>query len=242
MVLVLLCVLMGFRSAALVTTALPVTAAITLVFLYVSGNAVNNMVIFSSILVMGMVVDGAIIVVENIYRHIELGKDPVQAAKQGIGEVGIPVIAADLTTIAAFLPMLMVSGITGEFMAVLPKVVTVALFGSVLVDHFLLPVACSRFFSRRSSVHVEPVSYKAQRNPSTDDHDGMVQEKEQTIHVGGIRFLQKFYVRLLKSAIAHQWITVLLTVYAFSLAVVMLSTGRIRTRRDREVIQHCSKG
>ena len=227
MVLVLLRVLMGFRSAALVTIALPVTAAITLVFLYVSGNAVNNMVIFSSILVMGMVVDGAIIVVENIYRHIELGEDPVQAAKQGIAEVGIPVIAADLTTIAAFLPMLMVSGITGEFMAVLPKVVTVALFGSVLVDHFLLPVACSRFFSRRSAAHGEPVLYKAEKNSSTEGHDDVAQEKERISNVGGIRFLQTFYVRLLKSAIAHQWITVLLTVYALSLAVVMLATGRI---------------
>src|SRR5690606_23233543 len=100
----------------------------------------SNMVIFSFILVLGMVVDGAIIVAENIYRHIERGEDPVTAAKVGIEEVGAPVIVADLTTVAAYLPMMLVPGIMGDFMGVMPKVVAVSLLGSILVDHFLIPV------------------------------------------------------------------------------------------------------
>src|SRR5690606_13628426 len=97
-------------------------------------------------------VDGAIIVAENIHRHIERGEDPVDAAKVGIEEVGIPVIAADLTTIAAYLPMLLVPGIMGDFMGVMPKVVTAASIGSILVDHFIIPTLAARWYRRRTPV------------------------------------------------------------------------------------------
>ena len=108
------------------------------------------MVVFSFILVLGMVVDGAIIVAENIHRHIERGEDPTTAAKQGIDEVGLPVIAADLTTVAAFLPMVLVPGIMGDFMGVMPRVVSAALLGSVLVDHFLIPTLAARWYRQRT--------------------------------------------------------------------------------------------
>ncbi len=148
-VLVILAWSMGMRISILVLMAIPFSMAIALIFLFASGIAISNMAIFSFLLVLGMVVDGAIIVAENIHRHIERGETPVQAAKTGIDEVGIPVIAADLTTVAAFLPMLLVPGIMGDFLGVMPKVVTVALLGSVLVDHFLIPVAAAYWYGRR---------------------------------------------------------------------------------------------
>ena len=149
LVLVILMWTMGLRISILVLVAIPFSMAVALVFLYFTGVPVSNMVIFSFILVLGMVVDGAIIVAENIHRHIEMGKDPVDAAKIGIHEVGVPVIAADLTTVAAFLPMLLVPGIMGDFMSVMPKVVSVALIGSVLVDHFVIPAVAARWYSKR---------------------------------------------------------------------------------------------
>jgi multidrug efflux pump subunit AcrB len=149
LVLVILGWTMGLRISLLVLIAIPFSMAVGLQFLYVAGVPVSNMVVFSFILVLGMVVDGAIIVAENIHRHIERGEDPVDAAKIGIAEVGVPVIAADLTTIAAFLPMLLVPGIMGDFMGVMPKVVSVALLGSVIVDHFVLPTLAARWYKRR---------------------------------------------------------------------------------------------
>ena len=128
------------------------------------------MVVFSFILVLGMVVDGAIIVAENIHRHIERGEDPVDAAKVGIDEVGLPVIAADLTTIAAYLPMLLVPGIMGDFMGVMPKVVSVALFGSILVDHFVIPTLAARWYSRREPVGDESQSF-AKLTATHDSHE-----------------------------------------------------------------------
>ena len=163
LVLVILSWSMGLRISALVLTAIPLSTAVALIVLYATGVPLSNMVIFSFILVLGMVVDGAIIVAENIYRHVERGEDPVLAAKTGIQEVGMPVIIADLTTIAAYLPMLLVPGMMGDFMGVMPKVVSMALLGSMLVDHFLIPVMAARFFRQRSLEEAD--RKRAQRDP-----------------------------------------------------------------------------
>lgn len=149
LVLVILAWSMGLRISILVLLAIPFSTAVALVFLYATGIPISNMVVFAFILVLGMVVDGAIIVAENIHRHIERGEDPIDAAKVGIEEVGLPVIAADLTTIAAFGPMLLVPGIMGDFMGVMPKVVSVALLGSVLVDHFIIPTLAARWYRKQ---------------------------------------------------------------------------------------------
>ena len=150
LVLIILSWTMGLRISILVLMAIPFSSAVGLSFLYFYEIPVSNMVIFSFILVLGMVVDGAIIVAENIHRHVELGEDPVTASKIGIREVGMPVIMADLTTIAAYLPMLLVPGIMGDFMSVMPKVVSVTLLGSVLVDHFVIPALAAQWYKQRT--------------------------------------------------------------------------------------------
>lgn len=174
LVLVILGWSMGLRISILVLIAIPFSTAVGMIFLYFAGIPISNMVVFSFILVLGMVVDGAIIVAENIHRHIERGEDPMDAAKIGIEEVGVPVIAADLTTIAAYLPMLMVPGIMGDFMGVMPKVVSVALLGSVLVDHFVIPTLAARWYRRRTPVGDESQSFAklTATHDSADDHAG----------------------------------------------------------------------
>lgn len=139
-VLGLLILAIGWRDASLVAIAIPFCLLLTFVGFAVTGISVTGIALFSLILVLGMVVDGAVIVMENIHRHWEMGKEPKQAAVDGLAEVGIPVLAADLTTVAAFAPMVFVSGITGQFIAVMPKVVALALGASLIVDHVLLPL------------------------------------------------------------------------------------------------------
>ena len=140
---------MGLRIASLVLLAIPFSSGVGLTCLYWMDVPLSNMVVFSFILVVGMVVDGAIIVAENIHRHIERGLPPVEAAKIGIEEVGTPVIMADLTTVAAYLPMLLVPGIMGDFMGVMPIVVGVSLIGSVMVDHLVIPVLAARWYKQK---------------------------------------------------------------------------------------------
>lgn len=164
LVLIILAWTMGLRISILVLIAIPFSSAVGLVFLYFADIPVSNMVVFSFILVLGMVVDGAIIVAENIHRHIERGEDPTTAAKTGIDEVGLPVIAADLTTVAAFLPMILVPGIMGDFMGVMPKVVSVALLGSVLVDHFVIPTLAARWYKQQKPQHDESAVFAAVSN------------------------------------------------------------------------------
>lgn len=145
-VLVILAWSMGMRIGLLVITAIPFSSAVALIFLFFAGYAISNMVIFAFIVALGMVIDGAIIVADAIYRRLEKGESSTDAAKNGVHEVAVPVFAADCTTVAAFMPMLLVPGIMGDFMGVLPVVVCMALTGSLIVDHFLVPVIAAWWF------------------------------------------------------------------------------------------------
>jgi len=165
LVAVLLWIAMGWRNAGLIGIAVPFALLGTVAMMWLVRQsvmpdlAINNMTLFGMILVVGMVVDGCIIVGENIYRHRELGRSAVDSAKLGIREVGGSLISAYLTTFAAFIPMLMVGGIMGDFLKQLPVVVLFALCSAMLVDHFLLPVLS--VYTMKSPVKGQP-----QRNKS----------------------------------------------------------------------------
>ncbi len=142
----ILLVALGWRNAALIGVSMPFALLCAFAFMWLSkitiapNLAINNMTLFGLILVVGMVVDGCIIVGENIFRHRELGRSPLDAAQRGVREVGASLAAAYLTTFAAFAPMFMVRGVMGDFLELLPIVVLFALCAAMLVDHFLLPV------------------------------------------------------------------------------------------------------
>lgn len=215
LVLVILAWTMGLRISMLVLTAIPLSSAVGLISLYVMGIPVSNMVIFAFILVLGMVVDGAIIVAENIHRHIERGEDPVDAAKIGIEEVGTPVIMADLTTVAAFLPMMLVPGIMGDFMRVMPQVVSVSLLGSVLVDHFFIPVVAARWYGRRKPSEV--VHDKTIHETMARDDD----EAEIRIRPN-LGFFTRMYIIVLRWSLHNRWAVVASTILALAWAGLMM--------------------
>ncbi|MBN2475929.1 MAG: efflux RND transporter permease subunit [Pirellulales bacterium] len=207
LVLIILAWSMGLRISILVLLAIPFSSAIALIFLFAASIPISNMVIFSFILVLGMVVDGAIIVAENIHRHIERGEPPIVAAKTGIDEVGIPVIAADLTTAAAFLPMLLVPGIMGDFMGVMPKVVSVALFGSMVVDHFLIPVLAAYWYRQP-----EPESGLAAEGgpeapaPAAATGNGLVYAHPQSRVRPNHGALTRAYAAVLHYSLSNRWV------------------------------------
>ncbi|MGK5091564.1 efflux RND transporter permease subunit [Deltaproteobacteria bacterium TL4] len=143
LVLVVLLIVMGFRNAFFVATAIPLSFLMCMLILDWMGFTLNMMVLFSLILSLGMLVDNAIVVVENIYRHIQSGKSRLEAATIGISEVSIPITTSTLTTLAAFAPLLSMPGIVGEFMAFLPKTLIIALSCSLIVGLLINPVFCS---------------------------------------------------------------------------------------------------
>ncbi|HNX98790.1 MAG TPA: efflux RND transporter permease subunit, partial [Candidatus Aminicenantes bacterium] len=111
---------LGFRNSFFISTAIPFSMGIGLIVLQMMGVTLNMVVLFSLVLALGMLVDDGIVVVENIYRHLSMGKTRFQAAIDGTKEVMLPVATATLTTISAFIPVLWMPGIMGNFMKYLP--------------------------------------------------------------------------------------------------------------------------
>ena len=143
---------MGFRNAALTTIGIPFSFLVTMVLMHLTGNSLNEITLFSFVLVSGIVVDDAIVVVENIYRHVQHGDRLERAIINGTSEVMIPVISATATTVAAFLPMLMMTGSTGEFFALIPEAVSFAIIASLLECLLILPLHYKDFGPRPGQV------------------------------------------------------------------------------------------
>jgi CzcA family heavy metal efflux pump len=145
LVLGVVLIFIGGRSAVFVSVAIPVSMLITFALLRLLDITLNMVVLFSLILALGMLVDNGIVIVENIYRHMQEGKDRFQAAFDGTSEVAWPVITSTLTTIGAFFPMIFWPGIMGGFMSFLPKTVILALAGSLFVALVINPVLSARY-------------------------------------------------------------------------------------------------
>ncbi|MEN6332745.1 MAG: efflux RND transporter permease subunit, partial [Phycisphaerales bacterium] len=122
---------------------IPLCILVTFFLIQSLGYSLNMIVLFSLILVLGMLVDTAIVIVENIYRHMQLGYPRVEAARLGAREVAWPVITSTLTTVAAFLPMMQWPGIMGDFMKYLPITLTIGLMASLFVALIFNPVISS---------------------------------------------------------------------------------------------------
>ncbi|TKB23257.1 efflux RND transporter permease subunit [Desulfopila sp. IMCC35006] len=152
---------MGFRNAALITIGIPFSFLVTLVLMYMTGNSINEVSLFAFVLVSGIIVDDAIVVVENMYRHYQSGKSLLDAITEGTAEVFLPVFAATLTTIVAFLPMLIMTGMVGDFFAIIPKTIAFALLASLFECLVILPCHYLDFGPRQRAVAPAAFSYAA---------------------------------------------------------------------------------
>ncbi len=145
LVVIVLLAFFGVRNAIFVGIAIPFSMLISFIVLAAMGITLNMVVLFSLILALGMLVDNAIVIVENIYRHRGKGKTSDEAASVGTAQVAGAVIASTLTTICAFGPMVLWPGVMGEFMKYLPITLVITLSSSLLVAMIFNPVLCSRF-------------------------------------------------------------------------------------------------
>ena len=153
LVMLIIFLTMGLRNALFVSTAIPLSMLLTFVIVKWMGMTLNMMVLFSLVLANGMLVDNAIVVVENIYRHFNMGKTRVQSVLDGTAEVAWPITTSTLTTLAAFGPIMFWPGIIGDFMYYLPLTVIIVLSCSLFVALVINPVMTSTFMKR--STHGE---------------------------------------------------------------------------------------
>ncbi|MBN2773335.1 MAG: efflux RND transporter permease subunit, partial [Prolixibacteraceae bacterium] len=136
---------LGFRNALFSGLAIPLSMFLSFVILQQSGISLNSMVLYSLILALGMLVDNAIVTVENVYRLFNSGYSKLSATKKGVSEIAFPIISSTLTTLAAFTPLLMWEGIVGQFMAILPKTLIIVLASSLFVALIINPAFISSF-------------------------------------------------------------------------------------------------
>ena len=142
---------LGFRNALLVGLAIPFSMLTSFIVLYALGVTLNMVVLFSLTLALGMLVDNAIVIVENIYRYMEQGVPRFQAAMAATSEVAYPVIGSTLTTVAAFLPLIFWPGIMGEFMKYLPITLVVTLSSSLFVALVINPALTTYFMKLKNA-------------------------------------------------------------------------------------------
>jgi multidrug efflux pump subunit AcrB len=146
---------LGWRESGVVLVAIPVTLALTLLVFYLLGYTLNRVTLFALIFSIGILVDDAIVVVENIVRHFRLpenrGRPLTQVAVEAVDEVGNPTILATFTVIAAILPMALVRGLMGPYMRPIPVGASAAMMFSLAVAFIVSPWAAMRFLKHYAS-------------------------------------------------------------------------------------------
>ncbi|MCW7459194.1 efflux RND transporter permease subunit [Leptospira bandrabouensis] len=191
-------VFLGWRMALMTALGIPISIAMTFVAMNYMGLTLNLISMMGLIIVVGILVDDAIIICENVYRHLEMGEEPFEAAMRGTSEVLAPVTATVTTTIAAFGPMLFMTGIFGKFIHSIPLVVILSLCSSLFEAFFMLPS------------HLYDVS-------KASDMKGEVKEESHWF----IKFKEKTYLPLLSFALKNRWkmVGLLMGLFVFSLAI-----------------------
>ncbi len=145
LVVLVLLFFLGIRNSLFVGIAIPLSMLMGILILNTMGVTMNMVVLFSLILALGMLVDNGIVVVENVYRYMQEGTPPLEAAKKGAGEVAWPIIASTATTLAAFIPLAFWPGVMGSFMKFLPITLIIVLSSSLFVALVINPVLTATF-------------------------------------------------------------------------------------------------
>jgi hydrophobic/amphiphilic exporter-1 (mainly G- bacteria), HAE1 family len=144
-VLVILIFMLDLRSTLISAVALPTSVIATFFFMYVLGYTLNMMTLLALSLAIGLLIDDAVVVRENIFKHMEAGKPPMQAALDGTKEVALAVFATTMTIVAVFMPIAFVEGLVGQFFRQFGITITVAVIISLFVAFTLDPMLSSRF-------------------------------------------------------------------------------------------------
>jgi multidrug efflux pump subunit AcrB len=148
---------MNWRIATVVGLGIPTSFFIALLFAEMLGYSMNLLSMLGALIALGMIVDEAIVVAENIFRHMEMGKPPKEAAIEGAAEMFPAVLTATSTTVFAFLPLLIMSGQMGMFVKILPIMITVLLLSSLFEAFYFLPLHAKELFTLGHRIdHHEP--------------------------------------------------------------------------------------
>ena len=218
---------MGIRNAVLVSLAIPFSMLLSFTVLYAMDITLNMVVLFSLTLALGMLVDNAIVIVENIYRYIEQGVPRIEAAKQATSEVAYAVIGSTLTTLAAFFPMLFWPGIMGEFMSYLPLTLIVTLSSSLFVAMVINPALAAIFMKIKTGYREGSEA----GNDQAKSAEEIARAGESPVVIRGP--ILSFYVKSLQQALNYK-ISVVLIAVCFLVLLVQVWLLRVGLEKPVE--------
>lgn len=212
--------LWSFRSTFIAALSIPTSIISTFALMYAMGYTLNSITMLALTLMVGIVIDDAIVVLENIYRFVEeKGMDPFQAAVEGTREIGLAVLATTLSLMAVFVPIGFMQGIVGRFMSSFGLTASFAVGVSLIVSFTLVPMLAARLIKRK---HVAPKQDEAFKGDvraegiletnvdrSNEAHDHLSKE------AGWFRFILDGYTALLRFSMSHRWLIIMLCAAVF---------------------------
>jgi HAE1 family hydrophobic/amphiphilic exporter-1 len=206
---VMLVFLHSLRSSLIVMVALPTSMISTFILMYVMGFSLNLMTLMALSLVVGILVDDSIVVLENIYRHMEMGKDKRTAALDGRNEIGFTALAITLVDVVVFLPMSVVSGLIGNIVREFSLVVVFSTLMSLFVSFTITPMLASRFgkldhFTNKTLWGRISLGFER-----------------------GFNSLQEAYTRILQWSLSHRWAIYLVSFILFVGSIALVPLGFI---------------
>ena len=220
-VLVVLFFLGKWRATIIIGITIPIALIVAFIYLGVADSSLNIISLCSLTIAIGMVVDDAIVVLENITRHVERGEDPHEAAIYATNEVWVSVIATTLVLVAVFVPLTMLNGMAGIMFHELGWIVTVVCCTSTLVAISLTPMLCSKLLKPKK-VHVD------ENGNLIDDEAGKKSWYDRTV-VRALDVIDEYYAKSLGWCLRHKFLTVLLIFGVFGASLIPVITGRIGT-------------
>ncbi len=235
-VIALILLAMGWRSAAVVAVAVPVTLALTLLLTFLLGYTLNRVTLFALIFSIGILVDDAIVVVENVHRHLHLPgprRSFARTVLEAVDEVGNPTILATFAVIAAILPMALVRGLMGPYMRPIPVGASLAMLFSLAVAFIVSPWAALRIF--RKEAHLPDLSADGM-HPGREDRDPAEPEQdepESNAEVPPETRLTRLYrwaMRALLNRPAARWGFLAGVLVLLGLAISLVASGAVRVK------------
>ena len=201
-VLVTILFLRRIRASLIVILTIPFSLIIAFIFLYIKGYTINLISLMSISIAIGMVVDNAIVVLENITRHVEEGEErPTEASVFGASEVGLAISASTLTTVVVFAPLIFVTGLAGIIFNQLGTIVAITLGGSLFTALTLTPMLTSKWLKPVEEQKIGPLYRKSER---------------------AFKAIEVFYERLLAGALMHRKKILLVLIIVFAGSFLLL--------------------
>ncbi len=220
-VLVVLFFLGKWRATVIIGITIPIALIVAFIYLGVADSSINIISLCSLTIAIGMVVDDAIVVLENITRHVERGEDPHEAAIYATNEVWVSVIATTLVLVAVFVPLTMLSGMAGIMFHELGWIVTVVCCTSTVVAISLTPMLCSKLLKAKK-VHVD------ENGNLIDDEAGKKSFYDRTV-VRLLDVVDDAYARSLGWCLKHKALTILILFALFGASLIPVFQGKIGT-------------